>query len=86
MQYIQCRAVFIKEIDGDFLAYSGQSGETILLHECAFRILNDLVQPRSYSALRDMLDSSNDDFGIDLDRFLRDTLRELVDRGFILDS
>ncbi len=85
MQYILNDEVFYKEINGEFLAYSGQSGETMLLHGHAFHILKRLVQPCSSLSLLEILinESSNDDSGIDPELFLRDTLHELVDRGFI---
>ncbi len=85
MHYILCHNVSYKEINGDFLAYSGQSGETMLLHEYAFKILKYLSQPLSYSALYGMLVSGvlNGGSDIDLDMFLRDTLHQLTERGFI---
>lgn len=85
MKYMVCREVFYKEIEGDFLAYSAQSGETTLLHKYAFQILQYLAQPFSYIELLEMLkhENSSDGLVVDLDMFLRDTLHELIERGFV---
>lgn len=85
MQYVLCHGVSYKEVGESFLAYSAQSAETILLHQYTFQILKCLSRPFSYLELLEILtqESSSDNCDIDLDIFLRNTLHELVDRGFI---
>jgi hypothetical protein len=83
MQYTICQEVFFKQMDDSFLAYSGQSGETMMLHEYAFHILTSLSQPFSYNELLKMLGCLYEDSDIDLEAFLQNTLRQFVEQGFI---
>jgi len=78
--------VAFRQLDDDCVAFSGFSGETILLHPLSYQILSMLsVKPYTTSQLFDFIQNVQDGEGSsgNISEFLENMLLDLVNRGFI---
>lgn len=86
VQYQALDAIAFRKLDEDCVAFSGFSGETVLLHPLSFRILNLLsTEPYTFSRLSGFIrnELAEDETPEDISGFLDTMLLDLVNRGFV---
>ena len=79
-------SIALRKLDDDCVAFSGFSGETVLLHPISYRILIMLsVKPYTLIQLLTFIqnDQTEEETSGDINGFLDDMLLDLVNRGFI---
>ena len=85
MNYFICNSVYFREINGEYLAFSCQSKETLILHFLAFEVLN-ILKNRSLdfdNLVLLLLKKSKDMTEKELREFLRSTLESFCELGFV---
>jgi len=79
-------SVAFRQLDDDYVAFSGFSGETVLLHPLSYRILTMLsVKPYTICQLFGFIQNvqTGEETSENISEFLDNMLLDLVNRGFI---
>lgn len=85
MNYSLNNAVYFRAIKGEYLAFSSQSKETLILHFLAFEVLN-VLKNRSLdfdNLVLLLLKKSKSMTEKELREFLRSTLESFCELGFV---
>lgn len=84
MKYSISEQVLFTELDGEYLAYSGKTGETLVIEEYAYDILNYLSGLHSFAAiLRMIAEKTGGNPDGEFETLLRNTLDFFISRGYI---
>jgi len=78
--------VAFRQLDDDYVAFSGFTGETVLLHPLSYQVLTMLsVKSYSSSQLMDFIQNvqAGEESSRNISEFLDNMLLDLVNRGFI---
>lgn len=79
--------VSIRQLGQDYLAYSAQTNQTIVLESLAYRLLKLLAEPLNIDDLLAIVKNEAEFAGMEVDDktvYLETVLRELSARGFIV--
>jgi len=84
MKYCLYKGLQYRKLDNQFLVYSNQSRETLLVHSMAFRIIELMNQaPQTFESLCDAMANMQDISASEEQDFIRVTLDKFTDLGII---